>query len=174
MQPAGRWSGKWCSIDTNLFTSVWSSLHDQDMCHCYWPWRKGESTNYGELSVTLVSEENCEDCIIRKLEVSENTPQTTIPYVRLKFYIVWDKTKYYFISLCVIGTCQSSLHCDPLPVSMLAWLWPASYLLLTAGADGQCHKGADEHRKQGHYCNVQVSVMVVLLNFIMFTSCMYM
>ena len=63
------------------------------MCHCYWPGGKGESTTYGELSVTLVSEENCEDCIIRKLEVSENTPQTILPYVRLEVYIVWDKTK---------------------------------------------------------------------------------
>ena len=138
------------------------------MCHCYWPGRKGESTTYGELSVTLVSEENCEDCIIRKLEVSENTPHTTIPSVRLEVYIVRDKTKYYDVSN--LGTCQSSLHCDPLPVSMLAWLWPASYLFLSAGADGQCHKSADEHRKQGHYCTVQVSVMVVPLNFILFTS----
>ena len=174
MQPAGKWSGKWCSIDTNMFTSVWSSLYDQDMCHCYWPGGKGESTTYGELSVTLVSEENCEDCIIRKLEVSENIPQTTIPYVRLKVYCRIELCVLCCFCLYSIGTCQSSLHCDPLSVFMLAWLWPASYLLLTAGADGQCHKSADEHRKQGHYCNVQVSVMVVLLNFILFTSCMYM
>ena len=93
-------------------------IYDQDMCHCYWPGRKGESTTYGELSVTLVSEENCEDCIIRKLEVSENTPHTTLPSVRLEVYIVRDKTKYYDVSN--LGTCQSSLHCDPLPVSMLA------------------------------------------------------
>ena len=105
----------------NLFTSVWSSLlYDQDMCNCYWPGRKGESTTYGELSVTLLSEENCEDCIIMKLEVSETLPhETTVPTVRLEVYIVWDKTKYYDDSDCT-GTCQSSLHCDPLPVSMLA------------------------------------------------------
>ena len=88
------------------------------MCHCYWPGRKGESTTYGELSVTLVSEEKCEDSIIRKLEVSETPPQTTIPTVRLEVYIVQNKAKYYDVSN--LGTCQSSLHCDPLPVSMLA------------------------------------------------------
>ena len=59
-------------------------IYDQDMCHCYWPERKEERTTYGELSVTLVSDENFEDCIIRKLEVSENTPQTTIPNVRFE------------------------------------------------------------------------------------------
>ena len=126
------------------------------MCHCYWPGRKGESTTYGELSVTLVSEEKCEDYIIRKLEVSETPPQTTLPSVRLEVYCrieLWN----YIVSDCNIGTCQSSLHCDPLSVAMLAWLWPASYLFLPAGADGQYHKGADEHRKRGHYCNVQVS-----------------
>ena len=90
------------------------------MCRCYWPGRKRESTNYGELSVTLVSEENCEDCIIRKLEVSEKTPQTTILSVRLEVYEVWDKIKYHVHSVSNIGTCQSSLHCDPLSVSMLA------------------------------------------------------
>ena len=84
MQPAGRWSGKSYSIDTNILLHVWSSLYDQEMYHCYWPGRKGESTTYGELSVTLVSEENCEDCIIRKLEVSENRPQTTVLSVRLE------------------------------------------------------------------------------------------
>ena len=139
------------------------------MSHCYWPERKGERTTYGGLSVILVSGENCEDCIIRKLEVSENTPQTTIPTVRFEIYSV-EQNLSSKLFLSIIGSCQSSLHCDPLPVSVLVWLWAAPSLFLPPGADGQCHKGAEEHRKQGHYCNVQVSVAVVPLKFILFTK----
>ena len=94
-------------------------IYDQDMCHCYWPERKGERTTYGGLSVTLVSGENCEDCIIQKLEVSENTPQTTIPTVRLEIYSV-EQNLSSKLFLSIIGSRQSSLYCDPLPVSVLA------------------------------------------------------
>ena len=140
-------------------------IHDP----CYWPERKGERTTYSRLSVTLMSGENCEDCIIRKLEVSENTPQTTIPTVRFEAQCRTKLSNKLFFS--IIGSCQSSLYGDPLPVSVLAQLWPASSLFLPPGADGQYHKGAEEHRKQGHYCNVQVSVAVIPFMFIYCSPC---
>ena len=40
------------------------------MCHQYWPKVEGDSETFGKCTVTLLSQENSNDYIIRKMEVS--------------------------------------------------------------------------------------------------------
>ena len=46
----------------------------QDACCCYWPEKKGTSVTYGELRVTVVSEDNHGDVVICKMEVTQVNP----------------------------------------------------------------------------------------------------
>ena len=41
------------------------------MCYLYWPLVVGSSAVYGKLKVTLLSEENRGDYILRKMEITE-------------------------------------------------------------------------------------------------------
>ena len=50
------------------------------MCHQYWPKVKGDSETFAKFSVTLTSQENNNDFIIRKMEISssENHSRTSV------------------------------------------------------------------------------------------------
>ena len=44
----------------------------QEVCHPYWPNGKGSSESYSKYQVTLKTQENSTDFIIRKMEISDS------------------------------------------------------------------------------------------------------
>ena len=48
------------------------------MCHHYWPRVKGDSEIFGKYIITLTSQENNNDYIIRKMEILENNSRISV------------------------------------------------------------------------------------------------
>ena len=44
----------------------------QEVCHRYWPEGRGNSELFGKYSVTLKAQENCNDYIVRKMDISDS------------------------------------------------------------------------------------------------------
>ena len=69
------------------------------MCHQYWPNIKGDSETFGKCTVTLTSQENNNDYIIRKMEISssENRSRMSVPrsgFTVTQFqYAVWPEDR---------------------------------------------------------------------------------
>ena len=49
----------------------------QESCYPYWPTNQGLTREYGEIGVTLKSEEKYHDYIVRKFEVLEDRSKST-------------------------------------------------------------------------------------------------
>ena len=50
----------------------------QEVCHHYWPRSKGKSETFGKYTVTLISQEICNDYAIRKMEVLESEARMSV------------------------------------------------------------------------------------------------
>ncbi len=48
------------------------------MCHQYWPLGRGSNEVYGKYTVTLTSQEICNDFIVRKMEITEGQLRMSI------------------------------------------------------------------------------------------------
>ena len=63
------------------------------MCHHYWPKGRGSSEAYGRYTVTLTSQEFCNDYVIRKMEVtteSQSSGQTGFTLSQFQ-YLKWPE-----------------------------------------------------------------------------------
>jgi len=95
---------KWCDIKTCVplhhDRDEMTGVHKTNTCHaakifllkqdascCYWPEKKGASVTYGKLKVTVVSEDNHGDVVIRKLKVTGDKPGTVAPHVRAEIQL---------------------------------------------------------------------------------------
>ena len=50
----------------------------QEVCHRYWPLGRGSRETFGKLLVTLKSQENCNDYLIRKMEITESRSRMSV------------------------------------------------------------------------------------------------
>ncbi len=48
------------------------------MCHQYWPCGQGSSGIFGRYTVTLTSQETCNDYVTRKMEISDNRARMSV------------------------------------------------------------------------------------------------
>ena len=48
------------------------------MCCRYWPLGSGSSETFGKYVVTLTSQENCSDYLIRKMDITENQSRMAV------------------------------------------------------------------------------------------------
>ena len=74
----------------------------QEVCHHYWPHGKGSSESYGKYSVTLKSQENSNDYIIRKMGIIEN--QATMSVSQTGFTV----TQFQYVRWPEDGVPQST------------------------------------------------------------------
>ena len=62
------------------------------MCHHYWPRGKGKSETFGKYTVTLISQEICNDYAIRKMEVLESEAANQSAFTVTQFhYVKWPE-----------------------------------------------------------------------------------
>ena len=50
------------------------NANDQESCYQYWPAAVDSSTVYGRFKVKFTAEEKCDDFIVRKFQIGEDTP----------------------------------------------------------------------------------------------------
>lgn len=50
------------------------NANNQESCYQYWPAAVDSSTVYGRFKVKLTAEEKCDDFIVRKFQIGEDTP----------------------------------------------------------------------------------------------------
>ena len=50
-------------------------LHSQEACYPYWPIEVDSTDTHGKLRVTLLSEQDSSDYIIRKMRLTKDKPQ---------------------------------------------------------------------------------------------------
>jgi hypothetical protein len=50
------------------------NANDQESCYQYWPAAVDSSTVYGRFKVKLTAEEKCDDFIVRKFQIGEDSP----------------------------------------------------------------------------------------------------
>ena len=78
------------------------------MCQQYWPKVKGDSITFGKCTVTLTSQENNNDYIIRKIEISssENCSRTSVSqsgFTVTQFqYVEWPEDRVPLVTTPVL------------------------------------------------------------------------
>ena len=78
------------------------------MCHQYWPKVKGDSETFGKCTVTLTSQENNNDYIIRKMEISSSENHSRMSVSQSGFtvtqfqYAVWPEDRVPLVTTSLL------------------------------------------------------------------------
>ena len=92
----------------------------QESCYPYWPTDQGLTRNYGEIGVTLKSEEKYHAYIVRKFEIIEDKSKSTAVSKHIQCCI-FIRAMFPCCSSILIGNKGAFLiHCDPVSAAVLA------------------------------------------------------
>ena len=141
-----------------------------DMCFCYWPMVKGETKNYGQITVKLLLEEIHVDYNLRKFEINEDKAgvfgvKTFFTVTQFHFLVLRNCIAISVIcgnvpsrsySLSMIQQCSLSKTLSPL------WRWLLS--LLFRSVQQSCFYSANISwptvKVHSHVCRKTASVLI--------------